>query len=557
MDRPRDRQRPKTQASMDGFFSPRQHPNHRPSHIYIPPSTEQKHKISPAEAVHGATHYPPSYLKSSRQLTAQLPRVNEEPQNIAQKPTLDHTPRRSTKKRRRLPPRRIAALGVAFVLLIFLLGGSYVGWKFLKNTTKVFGGSIAGNIGDLFSTTRIKGEAQGRVNILLAGDSADDPGHDGANLTDSVMIASIDLKNNTAFLLSVPRDLWVQVPTMGHQKINAANEVTGFSAPGYPSGGMGQLEQIVTQDLGVPIDYYALIDYTAFRDAVNAVGGISINIQSGDPRGLFDPNISKADGGPLKLPNGVQTLDGQTALNLARARGDPAPSGIPSYGFPQSDFDRTMHQRQMLVALKAKASTIGVVSNPVKIGQLFDAVGNNVKTDLNLADVLRLVKLTSGVSNSAIQSVTYSETGTTPLLTGYTSPDGQEALIPKAGLDNFSQIKAYYQQLTSSNPVVKENANVVVLNGTNTSGIAKLAQTSLMAKGVDVTAIADASKNYASTTIIDNSKGKKPATLALLKNVYGNNVTTQLLEPYYTTQDFIVIIGTNTTLSPTASNTTQ
>ena len=77
---------------------------------------------------------------------------------------------------------------------------------------------------------------------------------------------------------------------------------------------MGQLQQIVEQDFHIPIDYYALIDYTAFKDAVNAVGGINIDIQSPDPRGLYDPNVAKADGGPVRLPNGPVHLNGSQAF---------------------------------------------------------------------------------------------------------------------------------------------------------------------------------------------------------------------------------------------------
>lgn len=465
--------------------------------------------------------------------------------NVKDQELRDRKHIRKHKHNNRLLYRRLAASFLSIVLVMMVSGGGWIGWKFLKNTSKVFGGSIVSNIGELFSTTKIKGEDRGRVNILLAGDSADDPNHAGAQLTDSIMVVSVDLKNNSAVMLSIPRDLWVYVPTFGQQKINAANEVSSFNSPGYPKGGMGQLEEILSSNLGIPVDYYALIDYTAFKDAVNAIGGITVNIQSPDPRGLYDPNISAIDGGPLKLANGVQTLNGQTALNLARARGDPAPSGIPSYGFPQSDFNRTEHQRQELIALKSKAESLGVVSNPLKIGQLFDAIGNNVQTDLNLADILRLVQLTKGVGNNSIQSLSLSETGTNALLTGYYSPSGQDALIPKAGLNDFSQIRAYWQHLTSSNPVVKENASVVVLNGTTTSGVAKKVETNLANKGINVSNIGDSSKSYTTTIIIDNSNGKDPATLDLLKQSYGNNVTTKQLEIDASNPTFIVIIGSD------------
>ncbi len=539
MDRQSNRQRPRikhTSLSLDGFMTAAQRPTARNRHLYIPKATEEKHHAATAAAAHKANQYPQSYLRPPSEINKE-PETHKE--DLPSEPAVDivKTPRAQLGIFHKLIYRRIVAGGVALVLLLVVVSGSWVSYKFLKNTVKVFGGSIASNIGGLFSNTVVNGEKSGRINILLAGDSADDPGHQGGQLTDSIMIVSIDIKNNTGFLLSVPRDLWVNIPSLNqHAKINSANDASKFSAPNLPSGGMGQLQQIVQNDLGIPIDYYALIDYTAFKDAVNAVGGITVNIQSGDPRGLYDAYTN------LQLSNGEDTLNGQEALNLARARGDNSAGDI-SYGFPNSDFDRTMHQRQMLVALKDKASSLGIITNPIKIGQLFDAIGNNVQTDMSLADVLKIDQLSKGVNDNALQSLTYSDSGSNPLLTSYTAPDGEDALIPTAGVDDFSQVQGYYQRLVSSNPVVKEDANVVVLNGSNTDGLAKEAQATLETKGVNVTSIADASKLYPNNIIIDNSDGSDPATLALLKSLYGNYVTTQQLETASSNPNFILIIG--------------
>ena len=332
------------------------------------------------------------------------------------------------------------------ILLIVCGSGAWYGSRIIGDIDKVLHGNLFSDVGALFSNTRLKGENQGRVNILLAGDSADDPNHAGPDLTDSIMVISIDTKNHTGFMLSIPRDLWVNIPNWSYHKINAANEVTSFSQAGYPNGGMGQLEEIVQTDLGIPIDYYVLSDYSSFEEAVNAVGGISIDIQSPDPRGLYDSFTG------VNLPNGWVTLNGLQALALARARGDNSAGDI-SYGFPQSDYDRTEHQRQMLVAVAQKAKTAGFIANPIKVTRLFDAFGNNIQTDLNLQDVLRFIHITKGMNIANLKSLTYSDSGTGALLTGYTDPaSGEEALIPIAGINNFSQLQQYYQTLTASDP---------------------------------------------------------------------------------------------------------
>jgi anionic cell wall polymer biosynthesis LytR-Cps2A-Psr (LCP) family protein len=156
---------------------------------------------------------------------------------------------------------------------------------------------------------------------------------------------------------------------------------------------------------------------------------------------VYDPYAN------LKLPNGTQQLNGQTALNLARARGD----GPGSYGVT-SDFDRTGYQRAMLLGLKDKAESAGVLANPVKLGNLFDAVGNNTKTDLSLGNIRRLNNLTKGIKDSDIKSVSLNNYNNINYLRNYTSRDGQSALIPAAGIDDYSQIQALLTQLAASTP---------------------------------------------------------------------------------------------------------
>lgn len=436
-----------------------------------------------------------------------------------------------------------AGLKKAIITLsvLVLLIGAFVGVKFLYNAYKLFGG----NLFSILHTTKLKGESRGRVNILLAGNSADDPGHNGGQLTDSIMIMSIDTRNHTAFLMSVPRDLWVDIPGGGHSKINAAYVVgqeDNFHESGYPKGGMGLLEKVIEQDFGIPIDYYALVNYNALRDSVNAVGGINYNVKSNDPRGLYDPSIDYKTHGPLvKLTNGQHTLNGEQALDLARARGD----AYGSYGFAGADFQRTENQRQMLVALKNKAVTAGVLANPAKLTSLFDAIGNNVQTDMTLPEVRRLYTLVKSINSKNIKSLSLNDANGKSLLASYTSRDGESALIPAAGVDDFSSIQAFVHQQTSSNPVVRENAGVVVLNATDSSGLASQVKTKLRIKDLNVIDIGDASSNQATTTIIDNSKGKKPSTRKLLGQMFGNHFTTTNTYGNMYDADFIVLVGSD------------
>lgn len=441
---------------------------------------------------------------------------------------------------------------VVMGLLVLLVGG-WVGGKFLYNAQKLFGGNIL----SVLNPTKLDGEDEGRVNILLAGNSADDLGHNGAALTDSIMVMSVDTRNKKAFLLSIPRDLWVEVDR-SHQKINEAY-VTGededFNENGYPAGGMGQLEQVVSDSLGLPIHYYALINYQALRQAVDAVGGIDFTVKSEDPRGLYDPNIDWETKGPLvKLANGKQHLNGRQALNLARARGD----AYNSYGFAGSDFARTENQRKMLVALKSKAVSAGVMTNPAKLSSLSDAIGNNVKTDFELGEVRRLYDLVKDINGGNIKSLSLNDANGKSLLASYATPSGQSALIPAAGIDNFYDIQSFINRQTSSDPVVQEAATVVVLNGTSINGLATKVRKRLVEKNIIVSEIGDAGNTTpaAKTTIIDNSKATKPATTALLTRLLGKQFTKVNRYADIYDADFIIIVGADQSV-PTNTSAKQ
>lgn len=434
-----------------------------------------------------------------------------------------------------------AAITLALLVLISV---AWIGGKFVYNTHKVFGGNIL----SVLTSTKLKGEDQGRVNILLAGNSSDDAGHSGAELTDSIMLLSIDTRAHTVFMMSIPRDLWVNVGDSGYSKINYAyvyGEKTKFSADGLPNGGMGQLESIIQENLAININYYALVNYQALKDAVDAVGGVDFTVASKDPRGLYDPNIDysvKGGRAPLvKLSNGLHHLNGQQSLNLSRARGD---SGY-SYGFPRSDFDRTENQRKLLVALKARVVTAGTLASPTKLSNLSDVLGNNVKSDLKINEVRRMYDIIKDVDGSNITSVGLNSANGKNLLASYTSADGQSALSPAAGLNDYTAIQDFIKQITSNNPVVREGAQTVLLNGTSTVGFATSQKALLESKDLQVAAIGDASAT-AVTTIVDDSAGKYPGTVAFLKKRYPKAVvtTTSLYTKQYNA-DIIVVLGTD------------
>lgn len=330
---------------------------------------------------------------------------------------------------------------IIFIFLFFIVIGVWNGVELSHASKKMFG---SGNLYSLLFSNDLKTDKTGRVNILLAGYSADDAGHSGANLTDSIILISLNRTTKSGYMLSIPRDLWVDIAGYDPMRINAVyenGEWDHFSASGYPDGGMGLLERTVSDKFGVKINYFSLINYAAFRDTVNAVGGITIDIKSTDPRGIYDPSIDYTSATCCALanyPNGPVKLNGKQALNLARARGD----SYGSYGFAQADFDRTEHQRQMLLALKQKVATTRTIINPLKSSHIFDGMTNNVKTDVDIGAALPLFRLFNNVNATNLQSFSLRNLNGKNYLKDYGG-----ALIPVAGINDFSAIQAAVRQL--------------------------------------------------------------------------------------------------------------
>jgi LCP family protein required for cell wall assembly len=296
-----------------------------------------------------------------------------------------------------------------------------------RASRKLFGDS---SLVTLLRGGQLQAADNGRVNTLIAGYSADDPGHSGARLTDSIILLSMDPATKTGYVLSIPRDLYVNIPGFGYGKINEA----------YQDGGMRLLEKVVSDDFGVQISYTALINYAAVRGIVEALGGITVSINSSDGR-LYDPNKDWTTGGPLvDLANGRHILNGQQALDLTRTRGDPTIYGQP-IGFEQSDFQRTADQRLVFAAIKDKLSW-KLVLDPRKNSRILDAVADNVKTDVPAAAARPLFGLFNDIPSQQLKSLSLRSLGGVNYLTGYTTVYGQSALIPAAGIDDYSSIRS-------------------------------------------------------------------------------------------------------------------
>lgn len=149
-----------------------------------------------------------------------------------------------------------------FGLLVAIASGLVAYNIYSQADAAVLASTSGGSLVNILTPEALNGEDSGAVNVLVAGNSADDAGHGGAELTDSIMVAHIELATKKLTLISVPRDMWVNYEG-SYMKLNAV----------YTIGGMDGLQSTVENMLGVSINHRLLINYTAFREMIDAVGG--------------------------------------------------------------------------------------------------------------------------------------------------------------------------------------------------------------------------------------------------------------------------------------------
>jgi len=440
--------------------------------------------------------------------------------------------------------RRIIRTSLVVLALLILVGGFLFAKGYIK-LHKVFkGGGSAAALKENVNPSLLKGEGDGRVNIMLLGRGGE--GHDGADLTDTMLIASIDPVNNKAALVSLPRDFWVTNASGDSSKVNAVFANAKSRAmlktkdkKQAEAAGIEAAKKEMSTVLGLPIHYYSIVDFTAFRQAVDTVGGVDINItdKTAVKEKLWDEMTRKNY--VLDVEPGMQHFDGQRALFFTRSRHTSA----------RGDFDRAERQRVFIEALTQKVASAKTYTNPVKVSQLMDAFGNHVSTDMSLDDAMRLLQIGRKIGNH-YDSVDLADPAKPLVKTGMIS--GQSVVMPAAGAENYGDIQLLVRSRLRDGYLAKENATVNILNGTDIPGLATKKADELRSYGYNVGTVSAApTSNYENTTIVDLSTGnnKKPYTKNYLEKRFGVKATTKL--PDSTIQsggaNFVIILGQNET----------
>lgn len=447
-------------------------------------------------------------------------------------------------KRSAWTKKRVKRTAAAFAALLILIGGGLGLQAYLKFNQIFKGGGGAAALEENVDPSKLRGEGDGRVNMLLLGRGGF--GHEGADLTDTILIASIDPIQKEATLLSIPRDLYVQTSSGGYTKLNSvfalAKEQSLYAAPASDkkrveraeNAGFKAVEDIVQSKIGIPIHYHAIIDFAGFRKAIDTVGGVDINVaESGtvyEVMRLFGKQYV------LSVHTGRQHFDGLRALAYSRSR----------YTSARGDFDRSERQRMILTALKSKVVSAGTFGNPIRISRLMNDFGNHIRANLNRDEVLRLYEIGRGIPNGKITSLGLADPPNNYLTTDMIN--GQSVVVPRAGVDNYSEIQNFIRNKLRDGFLRKENARVMILNGTSIPGLASRTAENLRSFGYTVAGVSDApTQTYAKTILVDLRSGSKKYTRRYLENRLDVKALTRLPDTKIRpgSADFVIILGQN------------
>jgi LCP family protein required for cell wall assembly len=234
-----------------------------------------------------------------------------------------------------------------------------------------------------------------RVNILLLGVDQR-PNEEGPWRSDTMIVVTVDPQSMTAGALSIPRDLYVEIPGYGERRINMAHFLG--DAYDYPGEGPGLAMQTIEYNFGIPMHYYIRINFQGFREIVDYLGGVTIEVDEE----IWDYRYPDGQYGytTIHIPAGTQLMEGRMALQYARTRH----SG--------TDFDRLRRQRQVLLAIRERALRLDLIP---KIPALASTIGQSVTTNLQLGEVVTLAQIASRIGAEDIRFAVIDESMTVPV----------------------------------------------------------------------------------------------------------------------------------------------
>ena len=437
------------------------------------------------------------------------------------------------KAKKPVSKKRKIITGIILTIVLLLIAG--IVWLILWGNdiiAKITGGQ--GNVFDLVTFMeptyeRLKTDENGRTNILAIGTSGynmeGDEGngvHDGAQLTDSIMVISLNQDTGDASMLSLPRDLKASPTCTATGKINEVYWCNNMDGDNEQAGAEALMAE-VGDILDIDFQYYAHLNWGSLVQIVNTLGGINVTL---------DENIEDYYYTGAVFEAGKEyTIDGEQALGLARAR----------HGTTGGDFSRGASQQKILIGIKNK-----VFEKQLSLTDLIglaNTLGDNLRTNFNVEEIKSFAHLASEFDFDAMRQVSLIEP---EMLVTTGEINGISYVLPVGGAGYYTRIQNYIAKMLSNNPSVYEDATILILNGTETPGLASTEQQTLEEAGYENITIDDApTGDYKGEYTLYSLSDEKPATKKALESQY--SLTAQsadtIPEGIPTDYDFVIIIG--------------
>ena len=355
-----------------------------------------------------------------------------------------------------------------------------------------------------------------RINILLLGIGG--TGHEGPELTDTIILASLQPSTNQVSMLSIPRDLLVQIPGYGSRKINSVNALAELNKRG---SGPEVTSEAIGNILDQEIDYYVKIDFNSFEELINAIGGVDIYVE----RSFADPTYPTDNYGieTISFEQGWQHMDGALALKYSRSR-----HGTNGEG---SDFARATRQQKVITAVKDELLSSATILNPARLNQLAQLATKHVTTNMGVVDMVKLAKFAPDISSDTVRHFVLDDAPNGPLYSSYVN--SAYVLLPKQA--DWSDLKYLATHIFDEDASVvtkpknlqaaTQETRVAIQNGTFVTGMASDSAAVLQNSGFTVVSVDNASsRDYTQTTIYDLTQGKKQVELRVLQEYFDASI---------------------------------
>jgi len=337
----------------------------------------------------------------------------------------------------------------------------------------------------------LKGMENDRINILLLGIAG--KGKPGQNLTDTIMIASVDLASNRIALLSIPRDFYVKLPELGLQnKINTVYQ-NGISNYKDNDKAAELVAKTVKNITALDINYYVIMNFDGFQKIIDSIGGINIM----NERDIYDtrypgPNYSYET---FSLAKGFHRLDGATTLKYVRER----------HGDPEGDFGRAKRQQQVLQAMKNKIFSTGSLLNVVSLNNLFDALGETIQTDIRAEEIGSFMELSKKLDTQNINNLVLDAWNKDSLLkVTHIFFGGVRAFALQPRVGNYSEIKEVAENIFDLNAIRRRRETIAVED----ASIAILNQSGDPALTGKIKKVLGDNLNYRNVAMLNNPAGR-------------------------------------------------